>query len=107
MKEGLLNIKLVKEPSLGYCNKQYKTNGGRFDNRTKSVFIVYHILLLEALSNKSRLITIDRSVCSSFYLVNPFVVNEIFAFWWRNQAPSLIALQRLKFTIHGSNPFGN
>ena len=40
MEKRVLNIKLTEAPTSRHNNRQYKANGGSFNNRTKSVLII-------------------------------------------------------------------
>jgi hypothetical protein len=79
MKECIPHIKLSKRPVVSHCKSKDKSNSWRFDNWTKSLFKIYHILLVEAFCYQSCLVMRNGTITVSFELENPLASNNVFA----------------------------
>jgi hypothetical protein len=86
MEKSILNIQLMKRPSL--CNsKKQKVNSIWFNNGTKCILVVKAIPLFETFSNQVSLVHFDGDISMILNLENSLGVNNINTRLRRNKTP--------------------
>jgi hypothetical protein len=93
MKKRILNIQLVKTPSLRHGKRQHQPNCGWFNGGDKGVIIINSKALFETLGNQSCFVAINWSMSLMLDLVHPFAIYKISAGLWRNQSPCLVFIK--------------
>jgi hypothetical protein len=75
-------------------------------HRSKSLIIVRVLLLLKAMSHKTRFIALKRSIRAGLNFVDPLAHDGTNTRRRRNKIPSASALKRSNLLGHGKLPFG-
>jgi hypothetical protein len=107
MKKGILHIKLPKRPTASDRKREKKPDGGRLDHWTEGVFIVKAIALSKTASNETRFIALNSPIRVLLHLEDPFRVNDINSWWWRNKSPRLITKKSMILLFHSLSPMRN
>jgi hypothetical protein len=89
MKKCIVNIKLSYGPLVRHGKRKNNTNGSRFDNGTKSIFIINALHLIVTFGNKTGFEAIYRTIRIVFQFVYPFTANDVIISRWRNKNPGL------------------
>jgi hypothetical protein len=79
MKECIMDVKLVNEPTTSRSDDKEATKSGELGSWRKGFLIVNAFNLSIALSNKMGFIVFKRAIRFIFNLVNPFTTNGFVA----------------------------
>jgi hypothetical protein len=104
VQEGVGHIHLIDGPGLGSGKSKDYPNGGRFNNRTESLPIIHAGLSSEAANHPASLLPRQSAVRVHLVSINPFTGNHVRTWRTRNQRPSVILQQSIKFIEHCSAP---
>lgn len=77
LKEGIINIQLMKRPAMTNNNTENKSYYCGLNNWTKSVMIVHTRSLIEPFVNKVSFKPINRTIRMYFNTKNPFATTNI------------------------------
>jgi hypothetical protein len=106
IEKGVLKIKLRHRPVANRCDSKKSAHSGHMSHRSKSLIIVTALLLLKAMSHKTRFIVLKRSIRMGLNFVDPLARDGSNTGSRRNKIPSASALKRSNLLGHGKLPFG-
>ena len=92
MQESIFNIKLLRWPVVGYCQRKNKSHSGRLDHWTESFSIVYSLLLMKAFGYKPGFVSSYSTITIMFQLVDPFAAYYILMRRWKHKRPGSLLL---------------
>jgi hypothetical protein len=88
--EGVLDVELVHEPTLGDSQSQHSPDGGRLDDGAEGLIVVHPGALSEALEDPTSFISIKRAIRLELVLENPLTGDDIGLRRSRNQVPRAV-----------------
>jgi hypothetical protein len=105
IEEGVLNIKLRYRPVSNRSDSKKSAHSGHMSHRGKSLIIVTAVLLLKAMSNKTRFVALKRSIRAGLNFIDPLTRDRTNTGRGRNKIPGASALKRSNLLSHGKVPF--
>ncbi|KAB1222417.1 hypothetical protein CJ030_MR2G028745 [Morella rubra] len=106
VEKSTLDIKLMKGPLIANGKREYNTDGGGLDNRTKGVCVIKSRKLNVAFCNETGLKTINGPVKEILGAKHPFGAHNIDVRWPGNKIPGVIGAKGMNLFIHGGKPSG-
>lgn len=91
-------------PTTNRCNCDQGTYRRHLGYWCKRLLIIKTILLRESLSHKTGLITLNRSIRSGLYFIDPLAPNCRLSWRQVNQVPCFLFRQCIKFLCHSFLP---
>jgi hypothetical protein len=86
----VLNIKLRHRPVANRGHGKKSAHGGHMSHRCKSLIIIMTLLLLEAMSHKTRLVALKRSIGASLNLIDTLPCDGTNTGRMRDKIPSAV-----------------
>jgi hypothetical protein len=77
MEEGILHIKLLNRPVMGYNSGEHCAHGGRFSNRAESLIVVDSRAPSETPKNPTSPVTIESLISAELVREDPFVGDDV------------------------------
>ena len=106
VKKGVLHVQLVNRPGTGCGNAEYRSYGGRFDNRAKRLVVIDVVLLRKTTNVPPGFMTGEGAISMILVLEDPLAGDNISPRWSRYEAPGAIIHERLVLFMHRSPPIG-
>lgn len=104
MKNGVLDVHLVKAPMANCSNRQETTDGDEFGYGGKNFFIINAFALSESFSDEAGFVPFNRSISLIFNFEYPFTANRVIARRKRNHGPSVVGFKSMNFSMYSFNP---
>jgi hypothetical protein len=105
IKKSVLNIKLRHRPVSNISDNKKSTHSGHMSHRGKSLIIVTAVLLLIAMSHKTRFIALKRSIRAGLNFIDPLTHDRTNIGRGRDKIPGASALKRSNLLSHSKLPF--
>jgi hypothetical protein len=106
IEKSILSIKLRHRLVANRGDNKKSAHSGHMSHRSKSLIIVTTLLLLKAMSHKTRFISLKRSIRAGLNFLDPLTHDGTNTGRRRNKIPSASALKRSNLLGHGKLPFG-
>src|SRR3954468_6705189 len=104
MKKGILDIQLTEGPATRNGKTEDGTNRSGPDNRTESFIKINTSLLMKTLCYKPGFVALNRTICPMLKFKDPFAADDILLRRRRNQYPSVVLQEGIKFGGHSLLP---
>jgi hypothetical protein len=105
IEECVLNIKLRHRPVSNRSDSKKSAHSGHMSHKGKCLIIVTAVLLLKAMSHKTRFIALKRSIRAGLNFIDPLTRDRMNTGRRRNKIPGASALKRSNLLSHGKLPF--
>jgi len=106
VKKGVLHVQLVNRPGTGCGDAEYRSYGGRFDNRAESLVVVDALALGEASDNPASLVASEGPIGMELVPEDPLHGHDVGARGTRNELPGVVVDEGLVLIHHRSTPVG-
>jgi hypothetical protein len=105
IKKDILHIKLRDGPLLNRSHSKKSADSGHVSNRSQSLIIIMTLLLLKTASNKTRLITLKRTIGASLNLIDPLISDRTNAWGTGHKISRASSLKSSNLLSHRVLPF--
>jgi hypothetical protein len=79
-------------------------NSSCFHNRTKCIFVINSVSLLESFHYQPCFVPVNASIAFSLDFIDPLAIDNICSCLRWNQVPGFILQECIKFIVHGLLP---